>query len=166
MNSETSMITGRLIAIARRSATRAPMQEIAAATISLETGLEGDCKGAKYPRRQITLLEREAWDAAVAEFADARLPWTVRRANLLVEGLRLPRAVGGILAIGAVRLEITAQTYPCRRMTAAHVGLLTALAKHWRGGVTCRVQQGGNIALGDPVQILWRPPEIRPRLPG
>jgi MOSC domain-containing protein YiiM len=160
------MLTGRLIAIARRPIAHAPMQEIAAASISLDAGLEGDCKGAKYPRRQITLLEREAWEDALAELSDARLPWTARRANILVAGVRLPRAVGGILAIGTVRLEITAQTYPCGRMNEAHVGLLAALAKHWRGGVTCRVQQGGKIAVGDRVQILWRPPEIAPRLPG
>jgi MOSC domain-containing protein YiiM len=166
MNLEMSMLRGRLIAIARRNTAHAPMQEIAAASISLDAGLEGDCKGAKYPHRQITLLEREAWEDALAELADARLPWTARRANLLVDGVRLPHAVGGILAIGTVRLEITAQTYPCRRMKEAHVGLFAALAKHWRGGVTCRVQQGGEIAIGDRVQILWRPPEIVPRLPG
>ncbi len=94
------------------------------------------------------------------------LAWTVRRANLLVEGLRLPRARGAVISVGQVRLEVTAQTYPCRRMEAAHTGLLKALAPEWRGGVTCRVLDGGAIRLGDAMQVLECPPERSIRLPG
>lgn len=134
------------------------MQERAGGRITVAAGLEGDFKGAKYPRRQITLLAREAWQAA--------LPWTVRRANLLIEGVRLPRAAGGIVRIGQVRLEVTGQTYPCQRMNEACAGLLSALAKDWRGGVTARVIEGGFVAHGDCVEVLVDPPEIKPRLPG
>ena len=160
------MSAGRLIGIARRGVRRAPMQEIGEARISLEAGLEGDCKGAKYPRCQITVLAHEAWQAALAALDARSLSWTARRANLLVEGVALPRAPGGILRIGAVRLEVTAQTYPCARMEEARAGLLAALAKDWRGGVTCRVLQAGQIALGDAVEVLLSPPEVKPRLPG
>ena len=65
-----------------------------------------------------------------------------------------------------MRLEVTGQTYPCLRMEEAHAGLLSALAKDWRGGVTARVLAGGVVALGDAVEVLVDPPEIRPRLPG
>ena len=92
----------------------------------------------------------------------AACPGPSRRANLLVEGVELPRAKGGILRIGAVRLEVTGQTYPCVRMEEARPGLLKALAKDWRGGVTCRVLSGGQIALGDAVEVLVRPPRGRP----
>jgi hypothetical protein len=51
-------------------------------------------------------------------------------------------------------------------MEEASPGLLSALAKAWRGGVTTRVREGGNVALGDAVDVLVDPPEIRPRLPG
>jgi len=157
---------GRLIGIARRGARRAPMQEIGDGLITQQGGLAGDFKGAKYPRRQITVLAREDWQAALAEIGQPDLPWTVRRANLLVEGLELPRAAGGVLRIGTVSLEVTAQTYPCARMEEAQAGLLSALAKDWRGGVTCRVLEGGPIALGDRVEVTVRPPSVRPRLPG
>ena len=60
---------------------------------------------------------------------------------------------------------MTAQTYPCARMEEARAGLLKALAKEWRGGVTCRVLEGGRIAIGDPVEVLVRPPEVQTRLP-
>jgi MOSC domain-containing protein YiiM len=162
----TSAAAGRLVGIARRAGRRAAMQEIAEGQITIAGGLEGDFKGIKYPRRQITILAVDAWEAALQEIGHATLPWTVRRANLLVAGVRLPRAVGGVLRIGQVRLEVTGQTFPCLRMNEAHAGLLSALAKDWRGGVTARVLAGGVVALGDAVEVLVDPPEIRPRLPG
>jgi MOSC domain-containing protein YiiM len=158
--------TGRLIGIARRPARRAPLQEIAEGLVSITAGLEGDTKGAKYPRRQITVLACEDWEAALAELG-SDLPWTARRANLLIEGVDLPRAVGSVLRVGAARLEVSGQTYPCVRMEEVCPGLLKALAKDWRGGVTCRVLAGGLIRTGDPVQVpVRRPPEPVPRLPG
>jgi MOSC domain-containing protein YiiM len=159
------MTAGRLIGIARRAKTRAPMQEIEQGTISIAAGLEGDFKGAKYPNRQVTVLAREDWQAALAALGAGDLPWTARRANLLVADVALPRAAGAILRIGPLRLEVTAQTYPCARMEEVRAGLLKALAKAWRGGVTCRVLEGGAIAIGDPVEVLVRPPEAKSRLP-
>jgi len=155
----------RLAGIARRAVRRAPMEEIAEAQVTLAAGLEGDFKGAKYPRRQITVLAREDWEAALAQTGRV-LPWTARRANLLVEGVRLPRGAGSVLRIGRVRLEITGQTYPCARMEETCRGLLKALAKDWRGGVTARVLEGGALALGDPVEVLLERLAPAPRLPG
>jgi MOSC domain-containing protein YiiM len=159
-------MTGRLIGIARRDRRRAPMQETDEGLITSAAGLAGDFKGAKYRRRQITVLAMEAWQAALAEIAQSGLPWTARRANLLVEGVELPRAAGGVLRIGAVQLEVTGQTYPCSRMEEAQAGLLSALAKDWRGGVTCRVLEGGPVALGDAVEVLVRPAPTLRHLPG
>ena len=98
------------------------MEELAEGLISVAAGLAGDTKGAKYPSRQITVLSREAWDAALAEIGGPHLAWTARRANLLVAGVELPRAKGAVLSIGSVRLEVTGQTYPCVRMEEAHPG--------------------------------------------
>lgn len=157
---------GKLAAIARRSRSGAPLEEIAAGIVTVEDGLEGDCKGRRFKMRQITVLAREDWLAACAALSpQTELHWTVRRANLLVEGVRLPRGRGSRLAVGPLELEVTAQTFPCRKMEAAHAGLMKALGPDWRGGVTCRVLTGGAIAVGDDVIVLVDLPEREPRLP-
>lgn len=163
-------MAGRLAGIARRSGKRAPMEELRSGVITIEAGLEGDSRGATFKKRQITVLAREDWEAALSALAGLAgppdLPWTVRRANLLVEGVRLPRAKGGVLRVGAVELQITNQTNPCYRMDEAHKGLLSALHPEWRGGVTCCVLVGGPIALGDSVEVLVAPTEHVIKLPG
>ncbi len=164
------MLAGRLIGIARRPARRAPMEELYEGSISIECGLDGDHKGAKFPRRRITVLSREAWELALADLTDLAgrvpLPWTFRRANLFVEGVRLPRALGGVVQVGDVVLEVTYPTQPCSRMNEAHPGLLKALHPDWRGGITCAVRQSGVVRIGDPVKVLVSPPEKKIRLPG
>ncbi len=147
---------GRLIGMARRDAQRAPMETIESGRISVERGLEGDYRGirrpGKDPKRQVTLLAREAWDAACADLG-RDVPWTFRRSNLLVESLDLPHEPGTIIAIGEVRLEMTIEIDPCQRMDEQAPGLQAALTPDWRGGVGCRVLSGGDIAVGDAIWI-------------
>ena len=101
---------GRLIGIARRDAPRKPMETLTDGLVTTAAGLDGDHKGAKFPRRQITVLAIEDWRAALEDLTDlagpVALPWTARRANLLVEGIELPKARGGVLAIGEIELEV------------------------------------------------------------
>ncbi|MEO1406619.1 MAG: MOSC domain-containing protein, partial [Pseudomonadota bacterium] len=158
----------KIIGIARRSARREPMEEIKAGSISIDAGLQGDFKGAKHKTRQITILAEEDWNAALADLPDGTqaLHWTTRRANILTSGLRLPRVEGAKLAIGDVELEVTGQTWPCKRMDEAFPGLLKALGPEWRGGVTCSVLKGGDIALEDSIEITHAPEERVRKLPG
>lgn len=161
---------GTLIGIARRERRGAPMQTLDEGTITVDGGLDGDHKGPKFSLRRITVLSREAWLEALSELDPEKgttdLPWTTRRANLLVEGVTLPRARGGIVRIGQTLLEITYPTQPCSLMNEAHPGLLKALHPDWRGGICCRVLEGGTVRPGDQVVVLRAPPEKKIRLPG
>lgn len=159
---------GRLIGIAWRPARQAPMQSVDSVLVTKERGVEGDHKGAKFPRRAVTVLAREDWEAALSDLgvADNELAWTERRANLLVEAVRLPRALGATLRIGPLLIEVTYPTTPCRRMDEVRPGLKRALYPDWRGGVTCRVLEGGCIAIGDAVEVVQSPPERQISLPG
>jgi len=154
-------MTGRLGGIARHERPRGPIETLARVFVTREEGVTGNCRGTIKPggsdRRQVSLIEAESWAAAMADLGlrgEAAMPWHVRRANLLVEGLRLPREAGKVIAIGAsLRIEVTLECDPCSRMDAIRPGLRDALAPDWRGGVLGRVLADGEIALGDEVRI-------------
>lgn len=140
---------GRLLGIARAPASRAALVEADEAEVGIADGVKGDARGRSHGR-QVTVLFREGWERACEELGVA-IPWVARRANLLVEGVAVPRE-GGRLRIGNLVLEVTAETKPCRLMEAAHRGLRQALTPDWRGGVCCRVVEGGTIHVGDAVE--------------
>lgn len=154
-------MNGRLRGIARHDRPRGPIETLDHVSVTRELGVRGDLRGAIRPgksgRRQISLIEAESWDAALADLklsADQMLPWHVRRANLLVHGIRLPREAGKIIAIGkSLRIETTCECDPCSRMDQILPGLKLALMPDWRGGVLGRVLADGEIAIGDEVRI-------------
>ena len=141
------------------------MEKLQEATISTELGLVGDCKGSRFPERQITILAIEDWKAALTSLGGVDLDWSVRRANLLVSDIKLPRGRGSQIAIGKVIVEVRDQTSPCQQMENAKAGLRKALSGYWRGGVSCRVISGGDIKIGDSVKIIIEIPETIIRLP-
>lgn len=142
---------GELLAIAWKEKPRQPMVLAQAATISVDKGLAGDSRGA-IEGRQVTIVFAEDWAAACADLG-AEPDWTARRANLLVRGLANPRAPGGVVRIGDVRLEITEETEPCSVMDKQMKGLRKALKPDWRAGVSTRVLSGGAIRVGDAVSL-------------
>lgn len=149
--------TGTLAGIALHRVRRGAVEVLDRAEVTVGDGIDGDCRGPVRPggkgRRQVTMMERADWDAAMAEVG-ADLPWQERRANLLVDGLDLPQRPGARLRIGAdMVVEITMECDPCHRMEQMLPGLQVALAPDWRGGVCTRVIHGGSIAVGDTIRI-------------
>jgi MOSC domain-containing protein YiiM len=128
-------------------------------SVTASEGVQGDFRGrlaATKPerKRQVSLIEKPSWEAALAD-AHAVLDWWHARRNLLVDGLRLPREVGARVRVGAsLVIEITDECDPCDRMDALHDGLRAAMAPDWRGGFLGRVVEDGEIAVGDKIRIL------------
>lgn len=143
---------GRLAGIARRDKKRAPMETLESADISSASGVAGDSRG-KPGIRQVTLLSARDWQAACDKLGN-EIPWTVRRANLFIDEIDLPKAAGHIVAIGSVRLRTTMEVAPCSRMDEQSPGLRQALRADWRGGVACEVIEGGTVSLGDNVSVI------------
>ena len=145
---------GTLLSIARKAKTHAAIEQVETSRVSREGGIEGDYRGRieSLRDRQVTLLSADVWQTVCAELA-AQLPWTERRANLLVGGVELPKEAGRRISIGGLELEVTEETAPCSRMDEAHQGLRQALTPNWRGGVCCRVLNDAEIAVGDPVAV-------------
>jgi len=150
-------MTGTLVGIARHGRPRGPIEILDAVDVTVESGLAGDFRGAVKPggkgKRQVSLIEAGDWAAAMAELGHD-LPWWVRRANLLVDGLDLPQTPGARVRIGGqVVIEITTECDPCSRMEEILPGLKAALTPDWRGGALGRVLSGGRIAIGDAVVV-------------
>lgn len=143
---------GRLTGIARREGKRAPMEMLDQAEITHQTGVARDSRG-KPGKRTVTVISARAW-RDVCEELGQEIPWTTRRANLLVDDIDLPRTAGPIIEIGEVRLKVTMEVDPCSRMDEQVDGLTAALTPDWRGGVGCTVLKGGTVSLGDPVTII------------
>ena len=151
------MTTGMLAGIARHAFPRAPMEVLDHVQVSVDSGLAGDFRGAVKPgreaKRQVSLIERSDWDAAMAELGVDH-HWSVRRANLLVEGLDLPQQAGAVVRIGGeVVLEIMIECDPCSRMEEIEPGLKAALTPDWRGGALARVISAGEIRIGDEIRV-------------
>ena len=146
------MVTGKLLKIAIRQQSRAPMTELPTALVTTDFGCQNDFRG-KPGQRQVTILSREAWEAACAEIGES-LDWKTRRANLLVEGFDLKDSRGATVRIGELVLLVTGETDPCGRMVEAHPKLKAALTPGWRGGALCQVIRDGQISVGDSVTFL------------
>ena len=144
---------GELLGIARRAEEGAPIETVTTVAITQDDGIAGDYHGGVPRKRQVTVLSAEVWSRVCDELG-ADLPWTTRRANLLVSGVELPAKAGGHITIGALRLEICLETAPCELMDEAHQGLRAALTPGWRGGVCCRVLNDAEIAVGDSVSVV------------
>lgn len=144
----------KVAGIARAPRPREPMEELAQSKITVEEGLDGDRRG-RQEGRQITLLSKEAWEAACSE-SGGLLAWTTRRANILISDVDFDQAMGQDIWIGDVHLKVTEETEPCSLMEEAQSGLRARMSVNWRGGVRCAVLSGGTINVGDDVRIESR----------
>lgn len=111
-------------------------------------GVEGSAD--RGGRRQVTLLEREVWDALMRELGRDAGPET-RRANVLVSGIDLRASRGRLLRLGATRIRIGGEVKPCERMEEAVAGLRAAMYPEWKGGAFGQIIDGGIVAVGDGV---------------
>ena len=129
------------------------------ADITLEAGIDGDVrgKGGKSRSRQVTIISKNQWRDACSDmgWTPELHSWMLRRAGLCFEGIWFDKShIGKQARIGKdVVLEITGETTPCDVMNTIGPGLKDVLSVGMRGGVSCRVLQGGHISTGDSVVV-------------
>ena len=141
---------GTLQGIAVRGASRAPMQEVQEASVTVPDGIVEDYRGAGL--RQVTFIDAAQWRQVTSELG-VDLPWHTRRANLLVDGLDLQSTVGGRLRIGDCLFDIRGETDPCERMDELQAGLRAGLQPEMRGGVWGKVLESGQLRVGQSVEV-------------
>lgn len=140
---------GRLEAIWIKRMKRGPMDAADSATLVTDRGIVGNAdQGGK---RQVTVIEREVFDRIADTLPDVRP--VMRRANLLVSGVRLAERRAHVLTVGGVRILLHGETRPCHRMDEACQGLRAALDEGWGGGAYGTVLDDGEVRVGDTVSI-------------
>lgn len=139
---------GQLEAIWIKRMKRGPMDSVRSAEMRAGRGIAGNAN--QGGQRQVTIIEKEAWDSLMLDLRSDLSPST-RRANLMVSGLCLENSRGRQLRIGSCRIRIFGETKPCERMEEALSGLQNAMRPNWFGGVYGEVLDDGRIAIGDPV---------------
>ncbi len=128
-----------------------PMEPVEELGVVARTGIERNADwGGK---RQVTVIEKERWDAMMAALGGVDLDPSARRANVMVSGCDLGDSRHHILHLGDVRVEIRGETRPCERMDQAYQGLRRVMAAPWNGGVYGVILDGGAIRVGDTVAL-------------
>lgn len=144
--------TGRVEWIGIRPARGQAMETLKRATVFPGKGLEGDrFKGRETSKRQVTLIQQEHLHVIASCLQGEAIAPEVFRRNIVVSGLNLLALKGKTFRIGGVVLEYTGLCHPCSKMeTMLGPGGYNAMRGH--GGITTRVVEGGELALGDSVQ--------------
>lgn len=135
-------VSGLFVSPERGSGRSEPRERVIAIA---DYGLDG-CAHARPPRRDVLLVSREHLDAVGVE------PGAIRE-NVTVDGADIQAwRIGQRVQVGGAVLEITMVCEPCHRMDELRDGLRALLED--RRGMLAHVVEGGEIGLGDPVELL------------
>ena len=144
-------VQGTVLALALRPIKSTAMALCDTLTLSPDEGVIGDHGTSQ--RRQVTILDIASWNAACGE-VDTSLPWTSRRANILVEDIDLQSLAGQTIRIGTALAKVMGEVVPCHVMDTAHPGLKDAMKSEWRGGVFAQIIQTGSVTIDDKITLF------------
>ena len=138
----------KVIHLFRAPKRREPMEELEEARAVEDVGLEGCAHARPNGRRQVLLMDRETLD--VFQLA----PGIVRE-NITTEGFDVNGlAIGQLLQIGEVELQVSVVCDPCEQIEALRPGLQAAMKG--RRGMLCKVVRGGLLRGGDEIVVMER----------
>jgi len=155
------MFEGRLAAIAIAREAKGPMESVQSVEAVDGEGLRGDrygagigaaqLKGRRKPENEVTLIAREAIEAANDEF-NYTIEHLDTRRNLLTEGVPLNELIGKTFRVGQhVVVKGLELCEPCGYLERRTFEGIKAALKH-RGGLRCCVIKGGEIRVGDEIR--------------
>ena len=145
-----SEMTGKVEALWIKRAHRSVMDAADAVSLVEGKGIDTDANFGRS-KRQVTVIEKEVLDRIVTDLPDVEP--IMRRANIMVSGIRLRDTRGHILMLGDVRIQLYGETRPCERMDAQVQGFTQALDADWGGGAFGVVLNDGEIRVGDEASL-------------
>lgn len=164
--SQTQWGGGRLLHIHIAPAASLAMVEVEEANLVTGRGIEGDryfLGSGTYSRkpdafREVTLFEMEVLEALARndpplQFGPIKLEPADHRRNLTVVGVPLNHLVGSRFRIGDSVLIGGRLNFPCRYLEKL-LRQPVYLPLYNRSGLNCRIEQGGTVRRGDPIEPL------------
>ncbi len=132
-------------------ATRLPMRAIDHVEIEAGRGIVGDrYHGTKH--RHVTVQSAQALTEAT-ELYGSEVPAHLTRRNITLDDGVVPRDPGDRIRIGDVLLEVVRVAAPCKLLDDT-IGRGAQEALRRRGGSVFRVLEGGDVSVGDEVDLL------------
>ncbi len=122
---------------------------------------EGSIAKKKGPDREVTLIEAEAIEAVGREGKVELTPEESRR-NIVTRGVALNHLVGREFRVGSATLRGIRLCEPCKHLeSVTRAGVLMALLH--RGGLRAQVVDGGEVRVGDAVEVEVTEPSFADR---
>lgn len=145
--------TGTVQWIGLRPAKRESVLIARQAELIVDKGITGDRYASRSGKRQVTLIQHEHLVAIASMLGkECILPETLRR-NMVIKGVNLLALKGQQFKLGTAVLEFTGLCHPCSRMEEVlGDGGYNAVRGH--GGITARIIESGDVAIGDQVMLL------------
>lgn len=144
---------GKVIGLATQEKETGDMIVCAHANVSFTNGLGDQYENEDEGERLITIMTLENWNALCGEL-DRKLHWTMRKANIIIEGIDLENTKDEYLMIGDFYLQIIGENVPGKDMDDQFLGLTKALTPNWKGGVVCKIIREGAVNENDQVVFV------------
>jgi hypothetical protein len=156
---------GRLLHIHIAPAALFEMEELEEANFVAGRGIEGDRyflgTGTYSPKpdfREVTLFEMEVIEALAhndppLQTRPIHIEPADHRRNLTVIGVPLNHLVGKRFRVGSAVLFGGRLNFPCKYLEEV-LGLPVYLPLYNRSGLNCRIERGGVVRRGDPVEPI------------
>jgi MOSC domain-containing protein YiiM len=160
---QTKWQGGQLLHIHIAPSASIKMEELAEASFVAGRGIEGDryflgtgTYSAKPDFREVTVFEMEVLEALARndppiQSGPIRIGPNDHRRNLTVTGVPLNHLVGQRFRVGDAILFGGRLNFPCKYLEKL-LGLPVYLPLYNRSGLNCRIEKGGIVRRGDPVE--------------
>lgn len=131
----------------------APLEIVQQVDAIAGKGLMGDRYASKNGKRQITLIQWEHLTVIASLLhKDFIAPESLRR-NIAISGINLLALKNKQFRLGSALLEYSGLCEPCSKMEETFgPGGYNAVRGH--GGITCKILESGQIALGDSLFVV------------
>ena len=134
--------------VRKRNAAAEPCNHV---TVRSNFGIVGDYRSEKFQIGQITLIEADALDAVSHELG-YEIPAGASRRQIMVKGIELNELIGHNLRMGQILVRVEDKCNPCKNMETK-IGSGAKDAMNDKGGIRCRIIEGGELHVGDKITV-------------